>query len=193
MTSRDRPQPGRPRSREADAAIVRAVLETIFADGVSGVTIEGVARRAGVAKTTIYRRWHTRDAMVADALRTTFTGLERPDTGSAREDLKQLVATRSNFFTSHPGPPGVSRLLLSVAADERHWQAMMGPRRNVIRGVLERGQDRGEIRPDIDLDLAVDLVLGALVLAVVDPAHTMDREFLIALVETVLDGIAQRP
>lgn len=181
---------GRPRSQEVDQAITAAVLDTIFEQGLSAVNVEGIARRARVAKATIYRRWPTRDAMVADALSTTYTGFDHPDTGDVREDLRQLVATRSNFFVARPGVPGVARLILSVAADRRYWQKMIKPRRQVLRQVLERGQTRGEIRPDVQLDLAVDLIIGPLIFAVLDQSRPLDRAAMDAVVEAVLRGIA---
>lgn len=181
---------GRPRREEVDRAITTAVLETIFERGLPAVTMEGIARRARVAKTTIYRRWPTRDAMVTAALSTTFTGFERPDTGDVREDLRQLVATRSDFFVEQPGVPGVARLILSVAADRRYWRNMMEPRRQTVRQVLERGQARGEIRPDVDLDLAVDLIIGPVIFAVLDQTRPLNRAFMNDVMEAALEGIA---
>lgn len=189
-TPADGRRPGRPRDQEVDRAITTAVVETIFEQGLSAVSVEGIARRAGVAKATIYRRWPTRDAMVADALSTTYTGFNHPDTGDVREDLRQLVATGSNFFAARPGVPAVARLILSVAADRRYWQKMMNPRRQVLRQVLGRGQARGEIRRDVHLDLAVDLIIGPIAFAVLDQSRPLDQAFLDAVVDTVLQGIA---
>lgn len=81
---------GRPRHDEVDRghAIIRVVLETVFQQGLAAATIEGIARRAGIAKTTIYRGWPNREAMIIEALSTVYMEFEPPDTGDVRHDLR---------------------------------------------------------------------------------------------------------
>src|ERR1017187_7822073 len=85
---------GRPRSEEADRAILRAATELLAERGLHGLSIEEVASRAGVAKTTIYRRWHSRGTLALDAFLAEFKALQPlPDTGILRDDL--LAALRA--------------------------------------------------------------------------------------------------
>src|SRR5450755_1541159 len=85
---------GRPRSEEADRAILRAATELLAERGLPGMSIEEVASRAGVAKATVYRRWPSRGALALDAFVAEFTALQPlPDTGFLRDDL--LAALRN--------------------------------------------------------------------------------------------------
>ena len=170
-------------------ALIRGVLETVFEQGLAPVTMEGAARRAVVAKTTVYRR-AGRDAMVVEASGTVYTDFHPPDTGDVCGDLRQLVTELGGFFLAQPGVPGAARLILAMASDRRYWQAAMEPRRQLVLAVLERGQALAEIRRDVDLDLAVDLILGAFVLAVLGQRRSMDRAFVQQVVQPALAGIA---
>ncbi|MGH2503871.1 MAG: helix-turn-helix domain-containing protein, partial [Ktedonobacterales bacterium] len=86
MTETELRRPGRPRSAQADQAILDAALELIAQEGIQGMSIEGVAARAGVGKTTIYRRWPNKDALALDALRTVKPPIVSFDTGNLRSD-----------------------------------------------------------------------------------------------------------
>jgi AcrR family transcriptional regulator len=183
---------GRPRHDESDRgrAITTAVLEAVFEQGLPGVTMEGIARRAGVAKTTIYRRWPNREAMIIEALGTIYTQFEAPDTGDVRADLKELVreAARSGLLSLR-GTEGVARLIISAAADRRYWRIAMEPWGRLVRQVLERGRERGQVRREVDTGLAADLVTGAVVFRALDQAGPLGRAFLEGVVDAVLDGI----
>lgn len=186
---------GRPRREEADRgrAITTAVLETVFEQGLPAVTVEGIARRARVSKATIYRRWATRDAMILEALSTINRDFEVPDTGSVREDIRQLIAmsiTRGSLGLATQ--EGFAHLLILAASDRRYWQLAMGPGRRIARQVLERGRERGEIRHDVDIDLAVDVLIGGYIFPVLDQTRPVNQAFLEGVLETVFEGIASR-
>ena len=82
--------PGRPRSVRADRAILKSTVEILIDEGYQALTIEGIAGRAGVGKTTIYRRFSSIEEIIISAFGQMAADLEIPDTGSAREDLHRL-------------------------------------------------------------------------------------------------------
>ena len=97
------PSAGRPRSEEAHRAILEATLSLLVDVGYSGLTVEGVAQRAGVGKATIYRRWPSKLPLVIEAFRQ-LPGLEEADTGDLATALEQML--KSYLRTSHSTPLG---------------------------------------------------------------------------------------
>src|SRR5438132_7533609 len=96
-------RPGRPRSAEADEAILEAAVDLFAEVGLEGLTVEGVAARAGVGKATIYRRYPGKvDIVVAAARRFTEGPVEAPDTGTTRGDLRELVDGLVRLLTKTP-------------------------------------------------------------------------------------------
>ncbi len=155
--------------------------------------MEGIARRAGVAKTTIYRRWPNREAMIIEALSTISAAFEPPDTGDVREDLKQMVAASvGSGLVGLAGRGGLARLIISAATDRRYWRIAMDPWGRLVRQVLERGRDRGQVRSDVDVELVVDLLTGAFVFPVLDQTRQMNEAYLDAVMDVVLEGIGRR-
>jgi AcrR family transcriptional regulator len=162
---------GRPRSAEAASAIIDATLELIAEEGLTALSVEAVAARAGVGKTTIYRRWPNKEALVGDALGTVNDELgDLPDLGpdaNARERLVQLVEqvrcksplTRTGQLfprlLSHGGShPELFQLF---------YEKVLDPRRERFRGVLRDGVASGELRPDLDVELAVTALAAPMI------------------------------
>jgi AcrR family transcriptional regulator len=162
----DTRRPGRPRSPEAHAAILRAALELAVEGGLSGLSMEAIAARAGVGKATIYRRWKSKEALFTEAIQSIALVPETPDTGSVRGDIEVAATAALGRLT-----PEAFRLvprLLAEAGDDTELHAaldaaLLRPRRAAIREIFRRGIARGELRADIDIDLAVEMLLGTLV------------------------------
>ncbi len=95
-------KPGRPRSAQAHKAILDATLELLAEEGFQGLSIEEVAARAGVGKTTIYRRWSSKDELVIDAIHAVQVDLSMVDTGNFRNDLVTLFKTAYQSMMAHP-------------------------------------------------------------------------------------------
>ncbi|WP_354701749.1 DNA-binding transcriptional repressor TetR [Paraconexibacter sp. AEG42_29] len=157
----------RPRNQQSQAAILAAVLQLVEDDGYERLTIEGIAARAGVGKTTIYRWWPSKDAVLLDAyldLQERSGGTELPDTGDLRADLR-LLLTRAIAGMTDPRFDAPYRALTAAM---QHDPALAGevsdrllrPLLALTRSRLARSQARGEIRADVDLDLAVELLYG---------------------------------
>jgi AcrR family transcriptional regulator len=157
--------PGRPRSAEADEAILRAALDLLAAEGYRALTMEGVRERSGVGKATLYRRYGSKEELVRAAIVHLNSDIPMPqDTGSLAGDFAATAqkilagAARTGALALMP------RLLSEVAGDpEMHAlfsEHLVEPRRRVVRGIVERAKARGEIRSDVDPELAVDLMVG---------------------------------
>jgi len=163
----DRPGPvrGRPRSAEAEQAIREAAAELLSERGIGGFSVEAVAARAGVAKTTIYRRWPTKEQLVVAVV----AGLKAPADVAApgesvRADLLHVLRDTARYDRSGRWTRLMNRLL--VEADEYPelvadiWRQSVGPRRAYLVGILRRGVEEGVIRPGTDLELLTDMVLS---------------------------------
>lgn len=160
--------PGRPRSAEADEAILRATLDLLTADGYAALTMERVRERSGVGKATIYRRYKSKEELVAAAITHLNVDFpEPPDTGSLVGDFAATAQTVLADAERTGFAPTVARLLSEVAGDpvmhELFTTNLVEPRRRVIGTIVERAKARGEIRADIDTGLAVDMIIGPVI------------------------------
>ncbi|MCT2592467.1 TetR/AcrR family transcriptional regulator [Streptomyces sp. N2-109] len=164
----------RPRSAAADCAILDATRAALVELGWSKLTMGDVAARAGVAKTTLYRRWTGKSALVVDAVAVLFDELELPDRGSLHADVEGVVLS----FAALLARPETSTSLMAVVAESTRDAALRDRLRCAVvdrqkRLVLDgraRAQARGELPPDSDpasaarqTDLVFDLIAGAVV------------------------------
>jgi AcrR family transcriptional regulator len=159
--------PGRPRSVAADRAILRAAVDLLAHEGYGGVTMEGVATRAGVGKSTVYRRWPCKSALVVDAVTTCQeASWQPPDTGSAREDLLAFVrGFMDHLRTSDAGrvmPALVAELSRSPELARAFREGFVQPRRAKVIEAVRRGVERGEVRAGADPELVADGVVALL-------------------------------
>ncbi len=162
----DTRRPGRPRSPEAHAAILQAAVELVATDGLHGLSMEAIAARAGVGKATIYRRWKTKEDLIAEALRSIARIPEVPDTGTVRGDL--AAAARAGVGRLSTDAFRVLPKLLAEGGDDPALhaavdEAVLRPRREGFGVILRRGIERGELRDDLDVDLVIDILLGAII------------------------------
>jgi AcrR family transcriptional regulator len=160
------PQRGRPRSEQADRAIMAATLELLAERGIAGMSIEEVASRAGVGKATIYRRWSSKGALALDAFVAEFRGQQPlPDTGSLRGDLRASLRAWVHAVTRTP----VGRILADLIGEIQHDKDLavsyrdrvLEPLRQQHRIMLDRAIARGEIPAGTDREVALDLMFGA--------------------------------
>ena len=157
----------RPRSEEARQAALEATVDLVLANGIEGVTFEDVAARSGVAKTTLYRHFGSRQAMVVEAARSCFVVHVTPDTGDLAEDLRTIFEQGKQAEEERRHPELIPAL---VAAGDRDPELatlvaeMLEEKRRPILTVLKLAQLRGEIGRDVDLDVAYTLVVGPFVM-----------------------------
>ncbi len=165
MTGED-PRPGRPRDPQTDKAILRAALKLLTDRGYAGMSVEGVASEAGVGKTTIYRRYASKEELVAAALGALRDDLgSLPDTGDTRSDIVEMILQMRQAVRRGPGFGMIGALLVEETRSPDLFELMrerlLRPRRDEAMMVLQRGVDRGEIRADVDLEVAVQAMVGA--------------------------------
>ncbi|CAL9521651.1 hypothetical protein SUDANB32_03839 [Streptomyces sp. enrichment culture] len=176
MTNAAAPEP-RPRRRApAGAAVLRedvteairtAVFEELAAVGYARMSIEGIARRAGVGKTAVYRRWRSKLHVVLDVVSAlAVQGLPAPDTGSLESDLRLLYEVSSRALRH----PVASQILPDLQAEaarnpeiaEAVQKALREGQDGVAKGIVTAAQERGEIGAGVDHALALDLISGPL-------------------------------
>lgn len=188
---------GRPRSAEADEAIVKATLTLLAEDGLDGMSMDAVAAMAGVGKATIYRRWPSRRDLVAAALRSLTSDIQVPDTGDVRDDLVALLRAFQHT-TLHGLPADLRpRLIALTLTNPDLMQVFLtnvySPRRSALLEVLERGKARGDLRPDLDTELAFEMIHGPMFQhSLLGAASVGDPDLPARLVDSVLSGIASR-
>jgi AcrR family transcriptional regulator len=183
-------------SRLVRTAAIDATLAELAEGGYSALSLEKVARRAGVHKTTLYRRWGTREELVLEAM------LERadeqisvPDTGSLRDDLLELARTAA----ANAASPEVSAMARAVAAESPHDSRLAAANRRFWAErltldcvIVERAIERGEVAVGTDPRRVIESVLGPIHLRLLLTGEPVDRRFLEGIVDTVVDGIARR-
>jgi AcrR family transcriptional regulator len=187
---------GRPRSLEADRAILDAIVELLLEGGYQEVTIEGVAARAGVAKTTIYRRWTTKAAMVVEAIQE--AGKDCPVEG-ARSGAETLGGSLERMIQAL-SDSRAAKIISGLAAEMPHneelakavREGLMKPNRAALTGLLEQGIASGELRAGMDVEVAADLLVGPLFFRLLFSGAPVLPELAAATVGMVLEGIVHR-
>jgi AcrR family transcriptional regulator len=157
-------QPGRPRSKEAQRAILSSTLRLLQKASFAELAIEAIAADASVGKATVYRWWPSKAALVADAFSASADKeLRFPDTGSVYRDMSLQMRRLIRIFRSPRGRV-VAALLAGGQSDPELIAAFrdrfLWPRRKQAYKTLERGIRRGELARGIDLDLALDSLYG---------------------------------
>jgi AcrR family transcriptional regulator len=154
---------GRPRSEVARRAILKAALDLCERDGYSNVTLKGIADAAGVGRQTLYRWWQTKAQVMMEAMIDLVGSELRPPpvSGEPRADLVAFL--RETFALAHGVAGQVVVGLMAEAQSDPLFAAelrahLIGPRRQALRSVLERGV----LPDDVDVELAVDLIFGAM-------------------------------
>ena len=193
MTTTPQRQPGRPRSGALHQAILDAALALLGEVGFHRLSIEGIAARAGVGKTTIYRRWASREEIVVEALAQLEPRFHLPDTGDLWRDVNTLIA---ESFDDQPAGHHLLGLLTDGDRPEfraLYWEHFAVPRRRLIVERLDRARTRGELRGDVDLEILVDLVSGAgLYRLLLQPPAEPFGDYLRRAADVVLRGAAPR-
>ncbi|WP_299529138.1 TetR/AcrR family transcriptional regulator [uncultured Streptomyces sp.] len=193
-------RPGRPRDTGADAAILEATRESLVDLGWSKLTMGDVAARAGVAKTTLYRRWAGKNELVVDAVAVLFDELELPDLGSLAADVQGVVLQ----FAALLERPETSTALMAVVAESTRDEALRARIRDsivdrqkhlVLMG-RRRALERGELPPEPDLraaartvDLIFDVIAGAVVHRTLVSAEPVDEEWALRFTRLLLQGL----
>ena len=170
----------RPRSEEARQAALSATVDLMLEAGVESVTFEDVAARSGVAKTTLYRHFGTKQSLVVEAAGSCFVPLTTPDTGDLLQDLTILFAAGRGSAT-HRQLTELFPMLIAAGDRDPELRALLRrqheERRRPTRTVLQLAQLRGEISRDLDLEVAVSMILGPFTIRKMIEREEVTEEF----------------
>ncbi|MER7129855.1 TetR/AcrR family transcriptional regulator [Streptosporangium saharense] len=190
---------GRPRDTQVDERVLRIAAALIFERGYGGLSIDEVAEQAGVAKTTLYRRWPTKDHLAVAVVARLQADDEITDTGDIRADLvdylEKIAAAlnRMRAAGGHRGPSAgtVGELVAAAARHEDigHLTREQYANRNTLAlALIERARLRGELRADLDAEVLFDQLAGALYYRVMITGAPVDRAYAERLVSCALEG-----
>jgi AcrR family transcriptional regulator len=186
---------GRPRRASAGAEILDAALELLAERGFQAATIEAIAERAGVGRNTIYRRWDSKEELIADALQELIVDIDLRD----RDDVYALLLDWIRDFARVFGDPLYGRILPAVLGELQgnpafarvYAERVVQPRYDALVGILRRAAERGDLRRDVNVEQVADLLAAppfVRVLPVGLPPIT--EHYAEDLLETIWRGIA---
>lgn len=175
---------GRPRDPDIDDAIIQAALDEVAELGYADASMTGIARRAQVPKSTVYRRWESKQDLVIEAMNHLNPRAPAAPTGDARKDIYQQI----DRLASQWQDPRASAVMLSLITEVSRnpplyevWeQRLVSNFRARMKGILATGVDTGQIRADVDVDLVIELALAL-------PLHMRLRP-----TDVDLSGLAER-
>jgi AcrR family transcriptional regulator len=189
--------PGRPRSEEAHRAILDAAIDLFVDQGFEAMSMEGIADRAHVGKTTIYRRWPSKEEVVVDAIDELIMDVEPPDTGSLRRDLVELLTQLQAVLTSSRAGEVFPRMIPHVAGGtplgRAYLRRVIEPRFAMLRSTLGHAVERGELPAGVDPELLRGLLVGPLLMWKLIGRLTRKgaRQRAEQIVDTVLAGLSR--
>ncbi|KAA0118363.1 TetR/AcrR family transcriptional regulator [Mycolicibacterium sp. P9-22] len=170
---------GRPRAEATDRAILQAALELFIERGVEGASMEQIAKRAGVGKPTVYRRWHNKEDLIAAAIETLvadevgWAPADVIETQSPYAVVEAAIDAAATVTTTHEYRALVARVFGSAVSHPelmaRYWESYILPRRQLAARLLERAREEGTVAADADLGVAIDMMVGAITYRVLQP------------------------
>ncbi|WP_053731803.1 TetR/AcrR family transcriptional regulator [Nocardia sp. NRRL S-836] len=176
------------------AAISEAVLDELAACGYGRLSMEAVAKRAGVGKSALYRRWPSKQDMVIAVLaELSVPAAEVPHTGSLRADLRAMLRAVHDWLTHHR----IAAILPDLIAEGGRNPALSDaiatgvgqPRRDIASETLTRAVERGELRADLNVDVALDVLAGPIYWRLVVRHAPVDDRYLDELAEFLLRAL----
>ena len=188
---------GRQRSTESEQAILAATLHLLKEKPLRDITIEAIARKAGVGKMTIYKWWPSKAYVALDAFRKTINKMiVVPDTGDTERDLTELLRSSMSSYSSATGR--IFGQFLAEAQNDPEFAALfrdrfLKPRREATREILNRAVQRGEIDPNLDKETIIDLIFGPMVFRLMAGHGPLNKTEADAMISILLRGISCRP
>ncbi|MCX4634709.1 TetR/AcrR family transcriptional regulator [Streptomyces sp. RPA4-5] len=179
------------------AAIRAAVFEELAAAGFARMSIEGIARRAGVGKTAVYRRWRSKLHLVLDVVSAVAAaGMPTPDTGSLAGDVRMLLEVAARALRHPMASQIIPDLLAEAARSPELAQALKAAlhdsQEGVAAAVVARAVERGELPQDVDARLALDLLTGPLYWRLLVARDELPKGYLDALTCSVVAALGAK-
>jgi AcrR family transcriptional regulator len=170
---------GRPRDPAVDAAILTAALDLFIEQGISAMSVEQIAKRAGVGKPTLYRRWSTKEALVADAIESlvgadvTWPTRDEIDATPTHQLVERNIAAAARTVADPRFRALIAQVYGSAVTHpllmQTYWTHYVQPRRELAIAMLRRARADGRIAPDTDLEVLVDMLAGGVTYRVLQP------------------------
>jgi AcrR family transcriptional regulator len=179
------------RVRRSKETVLAVTYELLTETGLGGVSVDAVARRSGVAKTTIYRHWPSRSALLLDACARMRTRPEVPDTGSLAKDLLMLATDLAGRLRSARWPTVLPSIIDAAERDPELAELHARLHAELIvafQAVVERGRRRGELAPGRDPSEVIASVIGPLFYRRWFSREALDERFVKGVVEHVVRG-----
>ena len=188
---------GRPRSAKSQTAILATAIEILLEQGLTSMSMDDVAKRAGVSKATIYRWWASKELLALDALATEWA-LPTPgsglDTGSLRGDLLARLHPWLRQLNQKPYERIIAGLLAQTQTDPQfaklYRERFVAPRRDETRVLLVRAIDRGEIAADTNLEVTLDLLYGPIYHRLLHRHAPLNDRFATQVIDAVIAAIS---
>jgi AcrR family transcriptional regulator len=187
-------RPGRPRSMQSEEAIIYATTMLLTDEGYASLTVAKVAARARASKSTIYRRWPTKEHLVIEAFNR-WPALSPSDKGDVMSDLLDLFR---QFLRILHKPPS-NAIMPTLVAERAHnpalaavFDPLMQRRRDPARLILRRAIERGELPRSTDVELAVDAIMGITVLRLYFIPGDLSIKAMRRFLEVLLHGLGAR-
>jgi AcrR family transcriptional regulator len=187
---------GRPRSEKSRQAILRATSALLLEEGLSSISMDAVAERAGTSKATIYRWWPSKEMLALEVL---FNEWEPPhpdghDTGTLTDDLLELLLPWARQLGEKPYGRVLAALITRAQSDpqfaEEYRARFVQPRRELAGGILARAVDRGELSADADQEVVLDLLYAPFYHRLLHGHGPLTEHFARAVVDHVVASCA---
>lgn len=190
-------EPLDPRVARSRAAVLSATAGLLIELGASGVTIEGIAERSGVAKTTIYRHWKSRSQLIFDAFESLLQAWPHvPHEGPIGQQLHLVLMQLVRGLTTSQWAPAVSALVDAADRDpelRRLMRDFLSGRKEHVRVELRAAIERGELRSDLGIEAAVAGLVGPIYYRRLVSGDPLDEQFVAEIVDQFLRGATREP
>jgi AcrR family transcriptional regulator len=194
---------GRPRNADTDSAILAATCELLLENGYGRLSMEAVAARSGVGKPTLYRRWSSKAALVADAVVAILSAdapaaaMALPYTGEVDRDLHDWLDAFAGL-AADPIKAALVLALIAAAAEnpddaEALYRLLTRPSHQLVTDRLRAAADAGQIRADADLDAIADALIGSVLIQLLTDRADAARKQAQSLLEILLRGLRPEP
>ncbi|GAA3478999.1 TetR/AcrR family transcriptional regulator [Streptomyces yanii] len=193
------PRRGRPRSAAAERAILDAVVDLLeTGEPLAGLSIERIARTAGVGKATIYRRWSGKEELFVDVLR----HIEPPEpkiSGTAGlSDLRVMLESLRRRGLAQRSSVLLHNVFAQMKSHPKLWAeyqcTVIAPRRVAMTAAVRRAVEAGELRADLDVELMDDLFIGPMLVRTIHrPDAPLPEDLADRIIRTLVEGLAPRP
>jgi AcrR family transcriptional regulator len=184
--------PATTRTERTEAAILKATRELLAEGGVAGLTIEGVAARSGVAKTTIYRRWRDKEELaLAVLIDSTESVRTPPDVGDTRKELLTFITTATRIITENGVAAGLtSEIATRPELADTYQERVVEVRLREVGEVVARGIERGDLRPDTNVRVLHEMLVGPRFYRLLFSGAPLNRRHANEVVDAVMRAFA---